>query len=283
MFYQLEKVGDPIPSTTTELRINTMTRVMTLPELPAGLLSLHCVDNDLIELPALPEGLLAVTVYGNKLLLLPELPASLRVLFVHNNPLNAFYGTFIDEYERTGDIAKLRKNISDHRRKTTKYVSYRGSDEKRYTEIPSIPEDTAALDVFFNPSLSSLPPLPKNLLVLNTSFTAISTLPALPSTLLELDCSHSLLTTLPELPADLDGLNCSGNRDLTEIPALPSGLRSLSFGRTGVAKIPKLPSTMKVFDATEAPLVEPFATYFAEYQKTLDMYTLISQVNSQYA
>ena len=156
---------------------------------------------------------------------------------------------------------------------------YRGNDEKRYTEIPPIPEGTTHLDVCFNPELTELPPLPEGLINLDCSATGLSSL-VLPESLLEFSCSYSKFKSLPALPAGLTDLVCGYNRELAELPPLPKGLRVLMIDYTAMTVIPRLPETLRVFLATGAPLAEPFATYNAEYRKELRINVLIDQVNA---
>lgn len=70
-----------------------------------------------------------------------------------------------------------------------------------------------------NNNLSSLPPLPEYLTVLN--------------------CSNNELESLPILPNDLEYLNCSGNK-ITQLPNYPSKLRELTVDIATVLDFSKL-------------------------------------------
>lgn len=287
MFFYLEDPTATIPPGTTHLQVNvSCMKVTKLPALPAGLLSIVCAHNNLEELPTLPEGLLSLTVYGNKLTALPELPASLKVAFLHDNALNAFYGVMVDEYERTGDIALLRTRIHNHHRKEQHAFRCHGTDEDRLTrtEVPPIPEDTALIDILNLLVLTSVPPLPKDLLAFSCCSTSLGTLPELPASLLKLDVSFSKITSLPDhLPPGLETLDVTANMGLTSLPPLPETLVILYIPFTGITTIPKLPKKLRVLNAHNAPLVEPFASYVAEYGVTHNTHKLIEQVNSQHA
>ena len=76
-------------------------------------------------------------------------------------------------------------------------------------------------------SITSLPPLPPNLLVLNCSRNDLASLPEnLPSSIHTLICYSNFLEKLPTLPPNLIHLNCSYN-DILDLNVLPKSLQIL--------------------------------------------------------
>jgi len=62
-------------------------QLTVLPELPDGLIELHCASNQLTVLPELPDGLSYLNCSSNPLTVLPELPDGLTYLYCASNQL----------------------------------------------------------------------------------------------------------------------------------------------------------------------------------------------------
>jgi Leucine-rich repeat (LRR) protein len=111
------------------------------------------------------------------------------------------------------------------------------------------------LDVSFL-NITSLPPLPSTLRILNCSNTKITELPPLPSTLKELDCSNNLIKKLPKVLPMLEHLICA-DMQITEMPPLPSTLRSLHCCCCmKITELPPLPSTLEYLCCVSMPIKE---------------------------
>ncbi|MDD1523503.1 MULTISPECIES: NEL-type E3 ubiquitin ligase domain-containing protein [Bradyrhizobium] len=88
-------------------------------------------------------------------------------------------------------------------------------------------------------SLTSLPRLPSEIVVLDVPFNRLTNLPdELPASLQRLDVSGNQLSSLPPLPAGLRGLDVNSNR-LESLPAvLPAGLQFLSANYNRLLNLP---------------------------------------------
>ncbi|WP_439397697.1 NEL-type E3 ubiquitin ligase domain-containing protein [Bradyrhizobium sp. PMVTL-01] len=86
--------------------------------------------------------------------------------------------------------------------------------------------------------------------ILNLESLSLTSLPRLPSEIVVLDVPLNRLTNLPdELPASLQRLDVSGNQ-LSSLPALPSGLRGLEVTSNRLASLPAvLPAGLQFLGA----------------------------------
>ena len=86
---------------------------------------LNCSNNPLISLPELPEGLITLDCEHTRIKALPELPESLLEIYLRNNDLDEPYKEFADDYMLFTDntnspddmldaIAFLRRRVNDH-------------------------------------------------------------------------------------------------------------------------------------------------------------------------
>ena len=129
-------------------------------------------------------------------------------------------------------IAAIEREIADFTG-----IGYFTSLEELYvgnninTTLPALPTGLKMLYCGATPTLTSLPPLPPALEVLDCYVDTLqyprgglTQLPALPDTLLQLHCGGHQITSLPALPDTLEELTCRGN-ELTEMPLLPVSLR----------------------------------------------------------
>ncbi len=91
--------------------------------------------------------------------------------------------------------------------------------------------------------LTSLPPLPQTLRMLNCSNNLLSILPTLPQTLDSLYCGNNQLTSLPSLPSSLNILVCEYNQ-LTSLPTLPQSLSELWCNSNQLSGLPLLPQSL---------------------------------------
>jgi hypothetical protein len=125
-------------------------KIIFLPELPKSIDTLLCSSNQLTFLPELPETLESLICSDNQLRYLPKLPESLKQLNCYNNNFFEPFRTYINEYERTGDINRLRKSIDKYYdRLEEKLVGLQELNNnealKRMRGEPSINRDTMAL------------------------------------------------------------------------------------------------------------------------------------------
>jgi E3 ubiquitin-protein ligase SspH2 len=79
-------INDYLSSDGKRLNLNSL-GLTKLPELPEGLETLYCDNNNLTQLPELPEGLKELYCSYNNLTQLPELPEGLKGLDCDNNNL----------------------------------------------------------------------------------------------------------------------------------------------------------------------------------------------------
>lgn len=111
--------------------------------------------------------------------------------------------------------------------------------------------DTVALDSFnvltflnvCNGGLTSLPELPKTLLVLYCGYNQLMELPTLPCNLLILECEYNHLAKLPDLPETLTRIKCDNNR-IKKINKLPESLLGLWCNSNQLSYLPKLPNEL---------------------------------------
>ncbi|MBB4365346.1 hypothetical protein GGD65_006412 [Bradyrhizobium sp. CIR18] len=126
------------------------------------------------------------------------------------------------------------------------------------TSLPRLPSEIVVLDVPFN-RLTNLPDeLPASLQRLNVSGNQLSSLPALPSGLRGLDVNSNRLESLPTvLPAGLQFL-CANHNRLPNLPeGLPSSLRFLHASHNHLTNLPELlPATLLFLDVSENQLTE---------------------------
>lgn len=103
-------------------------------------------------------------------------------------------------------------------------------------------------------NITSLPPLPEHIHVLNCHNTYLTVLPYLHEGLVVLNCSHTLLTSLPALPDTLSVLNCAHTR-ITYLPELPKHLMTLWCNNTMLTTLPHIPVTLQYFFCYKSPLI----------------------------
>ncbi len=77
-----------------------------------------------------------------------------------------------------------------------------------------------------NLNITSIPPIPINVISLNCSNTEITKLPNLPKYLEYLDCSNTKISKMQNLPKTLQYLNCS-NTEIKKFPRLGENLEWL--------------------------------------------------------
>ncbi|MET4331950.1 hypothetical protein ABIB80_007812 [Bradyrhizobium sp. i1.15.2] len=126
----------------------------------------------------------------------------------------------------------------------------------RLTSLPPLPAGLYLLDASFN-RLTSLPEtLPDALVSLNVMGNQLASLPALPAELALLDVYHNRLTSLPDtLPAALEGLNV-GHNQLTSLPeTLPARLQILDVSENLLTRLPEtLPAVLAGLDLSQNQL-----------------------------
>jgi len=107
-----------------------------------------------------------------------------------------------------------------------------------------------------NLNITSLPPLPDDLVQLVVSRTYITEFPLLPASLIHFDCSYNHdIKRLPPLPEGLIALYCRYN-DITEIAALPPNLEAFDCSGTLILRLPPLPATLMSLHCGETELTE---------------------------
>lgn len=95
--------------------------------------------------------------------------------------------------------------------------------------------------------LTSLPPLPTTLQMLNISNTEIADIPVLPEKLWFFACANTPLTSLPRLPSGLRFLHMEGSR-IETLPDLPPALQKLVCSDTPLREIRSLPPHLQYLD-----------------------------------
>ncbi|OPY95243.1 hypothetical protein A5906_09315 [Bradyrhizobium sacchari] len=126
------------------------------------------------------------------------------------------------------------------------------------TSLPRLPSEIVVLDVPFN-RLTNLPDeLPASLQRLDVSGNQLSSLPALPSGLRGLDVNSNRLESLPAvLPASLQFLSANHNRLLNLPDPLPASLQFLHVSHNQLTSLPiALPAMLAFLDVSENQLVD---------------------------
>jgi len=104
-------------------------------------------------------------------------------------------------------------------------------------------KDTFSILNLNNLGLTSLPPLPIHLKLLDCQLNNLTTLPQLPRGLLLLQCNNNKLKSLPALPPNLTDLDCSTN-ELEDLPELSEILYMINCSRNKLQSLPKLPESL---------------------------------------
>ncbi|MDA9476853.1 hypothetical protein XI03_20625 [Bradyrhizobium sp. CCBAU 65884] len=126
------------------------------------------------------------------------------------------------------------------------------------TSLPRLPSEIVVLDVPFN-RLTNLPDeLPASLQRLDVSGNQLSSLPALPDGLRGLDVNSNRLESLPAvLPAGLRFLCANHNRLLNLPEALPASLQFLHIGDNQLTSLPvALPAMLEFLDVSQNQLTD---------------------------
>lgn len=110
------------------------------------------------------------------------------------------------------------------------------------TSLPPLPIHLKLLDCQLN-NLTSLSQLPRGLLLLQCNNNKLKSLPTLPPNLTDLDCSTNELEDLPEFPEILYMINCSRNK-LQSLPTLPESLTMLYCNSNKLQSLPDLPDNI---------------------------------------
>ncbi|WP_439402720.1 NEL-type E3 ubiquitin ligase domain-containing protein [Bradyrhizobium sp. DASA03068] len=126
------------------------------------------------------------------------------------------------------------------------------------TSLPRLPGEIVVLDVPFN-RLTNLPDeLPASLQRLNVSGNQLSSLPALPSGLRRLDVNSNRLESLPAvLPAALRFLSANLNRLVNLPEAFPASLQSLHINHNQLTSLAaELPAMLESLDLSQNQLTD---------------------------
>jgi Leucine-rich repeat (LRR) protein len=75
-----------LPNGLIELHCD-FNKLTKLPKLPNGLVILHCQCNELVEIPELSQSLIKIYCDNNNLVELPELPKTLKICYCSGNKL----------------------------------------------------------------------------------------------------------------------------------------------------------------------------------------------------
>lgn len=206
-----------------------------------NLISLNCLDNQLVSLPPLPMNLNLLDCSFNLLTTLPALPVNMKFIYCTDNHL-----TTLPALPNTVISLSCARNQLTVLPPLPSLVGALNCERNQLTTLPALPADLTALAVSHNP-LGVLPTLPPNLIALSCDSIQLTVLPALPSTLIGLYCSENLLTSLPTLPSTLNQLICSGN-ELTSLPVLPDTLQYLNCSLNQLTSLPELPDGIQTFN-----------------------------------
>jgi len=186
---ELANFLDQHPEITT-LSFDDSCELTTLPPLPQGLIHLHCNDTCLQSISALPITIKMIILVKNKnLAVLPDLINNINMT-AFACPCNGF--TY---------LPKLPLSI--------KYVDV---SFNHMTYLPQLDylSNLDDLRVGNNP-LTTIPPLPQNVTVVDCRGCKLNDLPQLPSKLSELYCFDNTLSSLQQLPETMITLNCMNN------------------------------------------------------------------------
>lgn len=177
-----------IPNFITHIYVD-FNDITCLPELPEGLIELHCSNCKLTELPPLPASLCFLDCRSNSLTVLPPLPDGLLALYADNNQLK-----------------KLPVLPSK--------LAILSAGNNHLEELPPLPSSITQLLVTDN-ELAHLPPLPRSLKVLRCCNNELKSLPPIPPRVHVLYASHNPLTTVPEF---YEGIDIDMELKHTDIP-----------------------------------------------------------------
>lgn len=138
-----------LPATLTELRcVNNV--IASLPAtLPAGLRLLHCFSNQLTSIPTLPAGLVAFNCGQNRLTAIPDLPATLTYFLCQRQYTLAPTGTLTDANKTLAVLPALPAGLRAI-----------FCDNNKLTSLPALPAALTFLNASGNPALTCIPILP---------------------------------------------------------------------------------------------------------------------------
>lgn len=175
-------------------------------ELPEGLISFNCSENELSKLPKLPESLRELDCSGNCFEKIDKLPKNLRYFNCSKNDEQNIDSDFIlpDNlefliYDESGQISKFSPNL--------KVISC-GSNEMEI--LPKLPKLLRILNCSRN-KLTFLPEFPPNLYLLYCYSNELKEISNIPSKLQILDCSCNKLEKVPNVPKKMKKFNCDEN------------------------------------------------------------------------
>lgn len=284
---RLTEISVPLPERMEDLRISH-NRLSQLPSpLPARLQQLEAVDNRLTAVPGnLPPALEWVDVSDNLLTDLPE------TIFGNVGVITALHNPFTEQAKQ-----RLQTILSapDYRGAQINYSvimppvadenrsEYTGSlqqideayetmwsdwehdapsgEEKSRREavqrLRALKESGDGYLYFYGLDLTSLPPLPDGVTILDVGGNHLSELPDnLPASLEKLTANYNQLTRIPDrLPADLKILEVNYN-NLTAMPEkLPDSLRKLEMSHNKLTALPEaLPRGLEELNASQNKL-----------------------------
>ncbi|SFJ85229.1 Leucine-rich repeat (LRR) protein [Bradyrhizobium sp. Gha] len=168
-------------------------------------------------------------------------------------------GAAEDEDELENWVAEQHVGPLEDREEAARRINERTEDailglqSLSLTSLPRLPNEIVVLDVPFN-RLTNLPDeLPASLQRLNLSGNQLTSLPALPRGLRGLDVNSNRLESLPAvLPSQLQFLSANYNR-LPNLPEdLPSSLRFLYASHNELTNLPQvLPGSLEFFDVSQ--------------------------------
>ncbi len=121
--------------------------------------------------------------------------------------------------------------------------------------IPRLGKSVIKMDIFNNPQLTTLQPLPDSLWLLAVNGNHMTALPNLPAKLEILYCDDNPLGTLPVLSSNLRELFCK-NTLLTQLPTLPPLLNVLSCPNNKLQILPPLPQSLITLDCSHNQLTQ---------------------------
>lgn len=253
-----------LPPALNTLNLNS-NQLSALTTLPSGLVILRCSNNQLTALPALPGNLAHLVCDNNQLTGFPTLPNSLYYLIFYNNQvpssgLPAVLPASLNNFDASlnpltvfpdfsncpgiSSVAVTGSQIPAIPPLPPTLTDFRCNANYLITSIPPIPSGLRILDVS-SCSLTTLPALPNGLQALNCAYNPLGSLPAvLPDSLQSLACDSTYITTIPTLPYGMYFLSCTWNSGLTCLPLLPPHLESLSCFNTPINCLPNYPPSL---------------------------------------
>jgi Leucine-rich repeat (LRR) protein len=193
---------------------------------------------------------------GSNITSLTNLPSTTEDIDISNTPFNSFPELQAAVTYNLGYLDLSNTFITSLSDKlnllTNLYALY--VSNTLITSTPPLPDSLLILDISQTNIIALPDKLPPNLVELDISNTIISSIPTnLPSLLQYLYLTDANISGLPELPPNLKGLHINGTK-ITSITSLPSSVIELNISRTNIDSLTILPPGLIYLDISSTSI-----------------------------